>query len=473
MIEKKCDVAIIGGGPAGLSAATTTSEQGASTVLVNDSHSLGGHFYKSLPVDFRGLYTRQDHGNIQELRTRTSYLEGSQVEILDQARVWGIFRGPDHNFQIFIEHPENDSISINAQAVILAPGVYDRPLPFPGWELPGVMTPGAVQMSLKKQGLLPGKRILVSGTGPLQMVVASALVNEGADVVALLDTSGVFDGMRYAPGALGGFKHRFGEFFHSVLSLVRSRVPVLFRHAAFRALGNKETGVEGVVIGRVDPNGHPIPGTERTLEVDTICCAYGFNPSIALTLHLGIEHVYNSNLGANIPWHDDKMGTSTPGVFVAGDVTGAGGKYLADLQGVLAGLSTLEQIGILTTENVNQQRSQLAPAVRREGRFSRFLWTRYRIREGLLDLADDDTLVCRCENITLGDIKQSLDRGGRDLYGVKLRTRMGMGSCQGRYCMMNTALLISQQTGCNVDQTGIHSVRPPLTPTRLKSIAAK
>jgi len=473
MIEKNCDVVIIGGGPAGISAATTTAEQGASVILVDDSKSLGGHFYKALPDDFDGLYPMHDEKNIQEFQARALKLDSCQAEILDQSRVWGIFKETDSSFRIYAENPEHSAVSIAGQVVILAPGVYDRPLPFPGWELPGVITPGAAQMALKKQALLPGKRILVSGTGPLQMIVAAALAEEGAEVIALLDTSGVFDGMRYAPGAFGSLKGKLAEAFHGVRILARKRVPILFRHAVFQALGNPLTGVEGVIIGKVNSDGYPINGTERTLEVDTICCAYGFLPSIALTLHLGCEHVYDSNLGANIPWHNEHMQTSLPGVFVAGDVTGVGGKSLADLQGSLAGITALEQLDFLTTEAANQQRIQLGAAVRREQRFSRWLWNRYRFREGLLDLANDDTLICRCENVTAGDIKQSLNHGGRDLYGVKLRTRLGMGSCQGRYCMMNTALLIAQETGSPVDKIGVHSVRPPLTPTMLKNIAAK
>jgi thioredoxin reductase len=469
-----------------MAAAATTTQGGASVILIDSAQTLGGHFYKSLPNGFNGTNPTRDRKYIQELHARAENIKSSQAEVFRQANVWGIFQKSEtttrddatadeprekHNFKIYAEHPAYNSVSIAAQALIIAPGIYDRPLPFPGWELPGVITPGALQLMLKKQGLLPGKRILVCGTGPLQMVVAAALVEEGADVVALLDTSGIFDGMRYMPGAIGSLKSRFGEAFHSIKVLVKNRVPILFRHAAFRAVGNAVSGVVGVEIGRVTPDGHPIPGTEQTLDVDTICCAYGFIPSIALTLHLGCEHYYDSNLCANIPQHDKHMHTSIPGVFVAGDITGAGGKPLADLQGILAGISALEQLGILQAREANKRRNQLAAAVRREQRFSRWLWNRYRIRGGLLDLASDDTLVCRCENITVGDIKQSLDHGGRDLYGVKLRTRTGMGSCQGRYCMINTALLIAQHIGVPVDETGIHSVRPPLSPVRLKNIA--
>lgn len=473
MTEKICNVAIIGGGPAGISAATTIANQGTSVVLVDDSNSLGGHFYKELPNNFDGPYSVFERKNIKEIRARVSILQSGPTEIIDQARVWGIFQGTSPRFQIYAEHPEHKTVSIAANAVILAPGVSDRPLPFSGWELPGVITPGAVQIMLKKQGLLPGKRILVCGTGPLQMVVAAALVEGGSDVAALLDTSGVFDGMGYLPGAFGSLKSRLGEVIRSISVLARKRVPMYFRHAVFKALGNSKMGVEEAIIGKVSPDGYPIPGTERNLKVDTICCAYGFIPSVAMTLQLGCEHVYDSNLGAYLPWHDEHLQTSLPGVFIAGDITGAGGKLLADLQGVLAGISALEHLGIWNTEKANQQRLQLSAAIRREERFSRWLWNRYRMREGLLDLVDDDTLICRCENVKASDFNKSLDHGARNLYGVKLRTRLGMGSCQGRYCMMNAAMLIAQKTGFPVEETGIYSVRPPLTPIKLSNIAVK
>jgi len=473
MIKKHCDIVVVGGGPAGIAAGTTAAEHGAAVIVVDDSNTLGGNYFKEMPGNFEGIHHKRDRKNIQELHQRITKLKEHSAEILDQSRIWGIFPGSKLQFQVCIDHAVHHLVSLDAQAIVLATGVYDRPIPFPGWELPGVLTPGAVQMMLKKQGLLPGRKILVAGTGPLQIVVAAALTEAGADVVALLDTSGALDGMKALPGALGSLSSRFGEISHSLRVLLRKRVPLFFRHAVFKALGEPSSGVEKAIIGRITPEGHPIPGTERTLNVDTICCAYGFVPSIALTQHLGCKHVFDSTFGAYLPWHDEFMQSSQSRVYLAGDVTGVGGKSLADLQGKIAGISVAEQLGYISMEQANLQRKSLKTAIRREERFARWLWNRYPIRQGLLDVIDEDTVICRCENVTAGMLKQGLELGARDLKGIKLRTRLGMGSCQGRYCMVNSVLLISQKTGIPPEELSFPSVRPPVAPVRLKNISTR
>lgn len=478
-----CDVAVVGGGPAGLAAATTAASGGASTLMIDENEALGGHFYKELPSAFPSEVAKRRGKKNEEFRLRREALACSGVTVLQGTRVWGVFAGtgttfsgqdaPDNSsFSLYLELQEGGSTSVEARTLILAPGVYDRSLPFAGWELPGVLTPGAVQMLLEKQGLLPGQRVLVAGSGPLQLVVAAALAREGAKVVAVLDMAGAMDGLGGLPRVLGGLWGRLQEGISCVSTLGKRGVPILFRHAVFRAIGTPQDGIRGAVIGRVDAEGRPIPGTQRELEVDAICCAYGFLPSIALTLHLGCNHDYNPDLCAYIPRHDERMQTSLPGVFVAGDVTGVGGKPLADLQGQIAGFSALEWLGRLSPQAAYQRRSGLEGAVRREQRFSRWLWQRYRIRPGLLELADDETLLCRCEAVRVGQVRESMRRGGQDLFGVKLRTRLGMGQCQGRYCIPNAILLIAAQMGLPVPQLGTQSIRPPIVPVRLKDIAA-
>jgi NADPH-dependent 2,4-dienoyl-CoA reductase/sulfur reductase-like enzyme len=479
MSVRTCDIAVIGGGPAGMTAARVAAFHGASVVLIDDAPGLGGHFFKESP--FGGAISQRQQKRLKELETRRQALTDSGVEVLTDVRVWGIFdeagstlrgRTDPHGtiFQLQLDSTPRGTASVRTRYLILSPGVYDRPVPFPGWELPGVFTPGAVQMQLEKQGLLPGQRVLVGGSGPLQLLVAAELVRHGVEVVAVLDTCGALEGVTKIPAALGGLWSRLGEAVESAAILGRNGVPILFRQAVFRALGTPETGVQGAVIGKVDKQGRPIPNSEREFQVDTVCVGYGFIPSIAMTLHLGCGHRYDSDIQAFVPEHDETLQTSVPGIYVAGDVTGAGGKPLAELQGQLAAISILEKMGKVPGEQAESDRQRLAPAIQREKRFANWLWHRYRVRPGLLELADDETLLCRCEAVRMGQFRESLDSGGRDLFGVKLRTRLGMGQCQGRYCVPNAALLISAHNGQPVSELGLPSIRPPIFPVRLKDI---
>jgi NADPH-dependent 2,4-dienoyl-CoA reductase/sulfur reductase-like enzyme len=477
------DIAVIGGGPAGMASVQVATSSGASAVLIDDADALGGHYYKELPSSCKYSEMKRQTKKERQFHQLKQLISQCGAQTILGARVWGIFDGsgatfdghsssPEIGFKLYLENTSGENQEIHARTLILAPGVYDRPLPFPGWELPGVLTPGAVQNLLEKQGLLPGKRVLVAGSGPLQMVVAAALIRHGAKVVALLDSCSALDGMTDLPSALSGLWSRVGEGLDSMSALLRHRVPLMFRHAIYRAIGTDETGVQAAVIGKVDARGHPIPGTEREVQADTICCAYGFVPSIAMTLHLGIKHHFDENLSAFVPDFDQHMQTSLAGVYVAGDVTGVGGKPLAELQGQIAAYSALEKIGKISNQQAACHYSRLNSPLQREKRFARFLWKRYRLRPGLLELADDDTLFCFCEAVTLGALRECLKDGGCDLYGVKLRTRLGMGNCQGRYCIPNAALLIASYGGKPVAQLDLPSIRPPIIPVRMDDIAA-
>lgn len=480
------DLIVVGAGPAGLAAAAEAAAHACKVLLVDAGEGPGGHYFKELPEQYRAQGEPHDAQQARQLAQYRRRLGEHGVRLLNHTQVWGIFQGSEATFEppppgqvdeqdqpysLYLDGPEGTPPVVSAPALILAPGVYDRPLPFPGWTLPGVITPGAAQMLLKRQGLLPGRRILVAGSGPLQLAVAANLAEAGAEVVACIDACASYEAMQLAPLAFWGQWSRLGEFAGYLASLLRRRVPLHFRQAIRYAEGDAERGVTAAYVGPVDSQGMPIRGALRAYQVDSICCSSGFLPSIQLTLHLGCRHVYSPWLGAFVPQHDERMQTDRRNVFVAGDVTGVGGKPLAELQGRLAALSALESLGRLTAAQAASQRADLAPAIASERRFERFLWQRYRFREGLLGALSDDTVLCRCENVTLGELRESFRQGARTITGVKGRTRLGMGLCQGRYCIANANALLAGLGQLSPQEVGLMHIRPPVVPVRIQDIA--
>ncbi|MFQ5858067.1 MAG: FAD-dependent oxidoreductase, partial [Anaerolineae bacterium] len=396
---KQVELAIVGGGPAGMAAAIEATAGGASVVLIDAYEQPGGHYFKPLPTAFQPAAGDKDERRA-ELRSLMASASRLGVEVLTGTTVWGVFRGEgpsprrssgqafanrvdeghvgsgqpadiqqsEEKFILYLHGPYPIRCVV-AKYLILATGAYDRPMPFPGWTLPGVITPGAAQMLLRGQGILPGQRVLVAGSGPLPLAVGAGLVEASAHVVGVLDIASWWDGWRAMPQALWGQRARWREAWQYWRTLRARNVPILFRHAIFRALGEGE--VQAAAIGKVDAQGRPLWHTQRTVDVDTICVGFGFLPSIALSRHVGCQHVYDASLDIYTPQHDDTMRTNVPRVFVAGDVAGVGGSDLAMLQGRIAGLSVLGASGHLSPETVRKRVRELSRKIDREERFLR------------------------------------------------------------------------------------------------------
>lgn len=475
------DVAVVGGGPAGIAAAAETAAGGARVVLIDATASLGGQYFRPPSVDVVHTSGRRRR-KLEALGRWIDMLATHGVDIAGQTRVWGVFQanpagppaslGEDSQSGPFDIHCDTGQ-SYRASTLIVAPGVYDRPVPIPGWTLPGVMTPGGAQTLIDKYGLVPGRRVIVGGTGPLQLAVAASLIEAGADVVAMVDACRATDGLTQAPRALWRQWGRIGEITGYVATVLRHRVAVQFGSGIFEILGTEATGVRGAVVGRVDSGGFRIPGTERVVEADLVCHATGFLPSVELTRQLGCAHHFDERISAHVPTVDAQMRTNIANVLVAGDVTGAAGQPMATLQGRLAAISALETLGLASPSDADRYRARLQPAVNREERFSRMLWQRWRPRPGFIAGLEDHTVLCRCEDVMVKAVREACADGARDLYGVKLRTRLGMGICQGLYCNASGAELVARLTDQRVSDIAMPSVRPPVVPVRFSSIVGE
>lgn len=467
---EQVELVVIGAGPAGIQAALSAADSGVNVVLVDGYAQPGGQYFRQLPAAFRA----DDHTRHQaEASALLGRLRGSKIRILANATVWGAFASTaGDGWQVALNGPSAPAC-LAARALILATGAYDRPVAFPGWTLPGVMTAGAAQTLLKSQRVLPGRRVLLSGTGPLQLAVAASLVRAGAEVCAVLEGSALgLSNVRQA-AALWGQWERLREGWSYLRAL--GGVPYRFGWAVIEARGSEQ--VEEAVVARLDADWRPVPGTEQTLPVDTVLIGYGFIPSTELSRLLGCEHEYDLRRGGYVPVRDERMQTSLPGVYMAGDGAGIGGAELSAIEGQVAGFSAAEFLGRLTAAGVRARLAPLKSRLARERNFARMLGEFYTPGFGIFDLAREDTIICRCEEVTLGEIRAAAADGVRSTTELKALTRLGMGNCQGRICGELAARILAREAGLGDDYlatrhaTGVFTPRPPIHPVPLADMA--
>lgn len=424
-----CDVAVIGAGAAGVAASVVAARSGCRVTLIDVGDQPGGQYYRgadmsSLPragLDYAALAGDLDRlvaANAVDYRPRTTAyaLERTGQGLLVRTR------GDDR-------HRVNVGI-LRAGTVILATGAFDRPLPFPGWTLPGVMTGGGAQSLVKGQHVLPGRRVVVAGTGPFLLAVAASLLEHGADVAAVVEANDpVVGSVRQLRGLASGLG-KAGDLSRFIATLARHRVPYLRRHRIVEALG--EGRVTGVRIARVDSNWRPIPGTERIIECDAVSVGFGFVAQLDLAAQLGARTVRGADGGLAIEVDDDQA-TSVPGLLAAGETTGIGGVEAARVEGLVAGATAAvmsDRASALTPAALERVRREVA----RWRRFAAGLHATFPVRDGWADGVRDDTLVCRCEEVSVSRVREAVALGARDARTVKLLSRAGMGWCQGRMC---------------------------------------
>ena len=465
--QRERELVIVGGGPAGMAAAIAAREAGVGEVTVIDERAkLGGQIYKQMGSGWRVLQPEKLGKDYQRGRALITAAGGSGAELLTNNVVWGIW---DDRVALYEEGGQAGVIK--AGAIILATGAYDRPVVFPGWTLPGVMTAGGAQSLIKTQKVIPGRRILMVGSGPLILAFSAQLHQYGANVVTVCEAAGfpaatgALRLLRAAPGNVGLLSDGLGYMSY----LARKRVPFLYSHIIVRAEGEHE--VERAVIAKVDRDWRPIPGTERTLEVDTICVGYGFFPSIELSRLVGCEHEYDENLGGYIPIRDEWMRTTIKGVLAAGDGTGVAGSLVAIEEGTLAGIAAAMDLGKISRGDAERRVARVRARLARLERFRGALNRTYAVGKGVYALSTPDTIVCRCEEVTVAEILDNMIADTSDPNAVKSLTRAGMGNCQGRNCQRQIAALVAGQAGRPIQDVPMFTARPPVKPVPIGLIA--
>ena len=443
------ELAIIGAGPAGLAAAVTAARAGVQVTLLDEYPTPGGQYRRSGHDDFQSL------ADFSGLQASIDWRPGTMV--------WALSDG----WRLAINGPQG-AAWLDAQMVIVASGARELVLPLPGWTLPGVMTAGAALGLAKTQRLPPGQRVLVAGCGPLLLPCAAALAELGTQVVAVLEASRPYHWLRHAP-ALWGNWDRLGEGWRYWRALRRAGIPYCFGHSVAGIEGNGQ--VERARVVRLDGRGRPRPSGQLEIRVDAVCLSFGFRPNLELTQLAGCEHVFDAACGGWVPRLNETLETSRPGLFVAGEAGGVRGAAAAQLDGELAGLAAALRLGRVQPEAVNAYLRRTANRRRQLARFGEMLNQLFGPKPGLHALIPDEAVLCRCEEVTVGEARALLRQEVRPLDALKLSTRLAHGYCQGRTCGPLTALLASELGGSQAE-VGWFNVRPPLKPVALAALAS-
>ena len=332
-----------------------------------------------------------------------------------------------------------------------------------------MISAGAALNLVKRQGMLPGQRIVITGRGLILIALAAELIAAGGNVVSVLEAS---------PG--GSWWKTIGasltkpdvalEGMGYWARILRHHTRYRTSHLVTRALGSDR--VEEIVIQRVDPEWRPIAGTEERMPVDTLCVGYGFVPSAQLFRLAGCEGKWRPESRAWLPLTDDYMRTSVEGIFAAGDGAAPEGVDIAESEGRVAGLTAVNELGRLATRAWEQEVAKHQAKLATLRQFRRLVDSLFRLGKETDALLSEDTLICRCEDITWGELQAVLEDGARDLNTVKRWTRVGMGRCQGRNCEPTLAYLVQKHLNVDwADVTGF-TCRFPVKPIPLSALSA-
>ncbi|TDD45617.1 FAD-binding protein, partial [Kribbella antibiotica] len=383
------EVVVVGAGPAGMAAALAAADGGASVVLIDAGRAVGGQFHRQAAAEF-GVRGKEFGASRVLSHERITYLPESSAWAVEGLRLWVQSGAADA--------AGRSAFAVDSQAVVLATGAYDRVLPFPGWDLPGVYTAGAAQALAKGQRIAVGRRVVVAGTGPFLLPVAESLVGVGASVVGLFEANRLATVVRGWSSDPMVAVSKLGELAGYARVLAQHRV--LLRHGWTVTEAHGSDRVEAVTVARLDVGWNPLPGTERRIECDAVCVGFGFTPQLELAVAAG-SRLTDDGLAVVV---DSQQQTTTPGVFAAGELTGIGGAALSAAEGVVAGAAAARSVGHSTAVNTER--------LPRLQRFAAALGRAYPVREGWKAWSVASTVVCRCEEVCRGEVEGAVAERG-------------------------------------------------------------
>ena len=460
-MSEPVDVAVIGGGPAGLAAATVAAEAGLGVSLFDEQAAPGGQIYRAIEAaDARGQAWLDLVGS--------DYATGAAiVERFRQS--WAVHHpghavfdiGPDGGLGVLADGAAR---WLMARRIVIATGAQERPVPVPGWTLPGVLGAGAAQAMLKSAAIVPAGRTVLAGSGPLLFLVARQLKEAGANVVAVLETT---------PAA--NYRRAAARMSWSVLSAPEIGKGWRWRRQVQREAEAYHPGVHDLCIegtDGVEAISFKVGGNDHRIDCDLVLLHEGVVPGIHLSMAAGIAHEWDEVQWCWRPAADEYGRTDLERVLVAGDAAGIIGAELSAAAGTLVGLAAASDLGAISGEQAASQGAPSLDVIARKKPLRHFLDTLYQPRKEVLVPPGDETVVCHCEEVTAGELRRIAAMGCPGPNQAKAFTRCGMGPCQGRMCGLTTSSVLAAAQGIGVAEAGHLRIRPPVKPVTVGELAA-
>jgi NADPH-dependent 2,4-dienoyl-CoA reductase/sulfur reductase-like enzyme len=453
------DVLVIGGGPAGMSVAAKLGSAGKQVLLIDERKASGGQYFKQPATDFEISEEKLD-SQYRKGKALIRKFEASGAKSLFNLKIWGVF-GPEK----FLGYDSTNRYVITPKHVVIATGAFERGLVFPGWTLPGVLTTGAGQTLLRSYQVSPGNRVAIAGNGPLNLQLAAELIRAGADVAAIAESAKLFNVKNVLLGgllflrsptlALTGVGY--------LLTIAKAKTKILPGHIVARVNGAE--AVESIDFRKLDSS------SSKSFQVDAITIGYGFIPSNEIARSLGCDHEVDKRwkyLGAKKTLAGS---TNIRNVWIAGDGSGINGAQVAQSSGNLLAYALLAQEGAPKTLSDRFSNFISYVQLRNQLGFQKVLWRIFKAPIFIDELAEEETVVCRCLSISYAQIKAGISEDTLSAGASKRISRVGMGRCQGRYCSPVIQKLIAENSGLEMNENSGFAPQMPIKPVEIGVIA--
>jgi len=449
------ELLIIGGGIGGLSAALSASNCGVNTILIDDREKLGGQFCKQPIINGNMLLDEQ----VKLGSNLINKVISNGVRIFTNTSVFAIFENKE-----ILALKNNELITIKPKKIIFSTGAYERGYPVKGWTLPRVMTTGAMQSMLKSYNVLAGKKILMCGNGPFILHVAKELKNAGAEIVAVSEKSikpTILDYKILINLLLNSFK-LFFKGIRYIFYLRYNRIPVYYGYEITR-IEEKSNGLTGTISN--------IKGDDsKCFDVDCICLGYGFISSNNMLRFLDCKHIYNCDSNSLVTYRHYDFQTSVKDIYAIGDCVQINGAQVAELEGIISGYNVAESLSYDINSEYLEEKIKHEGKLRKLKTFQINLWKLYKSNYNNLVFLDKDIEICRCECIKFSTLENALENGFTSISDLKLKTRVGMGPCQGRYCGQIVLDILKHKFGVQINETNFFKPRIPFMPLNIENL---